>query len=475
MRRVLVLVVALLSGCSSLSNSSGLGATPGGVKDLRLARDLVKNGKVPPADAVLVEAMFAEHDLPLQGPACERTLCVRAAGGMAPDLSGKQLGFAQIGLSSSIDPDTWQRPATTFIFTVDVSGSMGWGYDTVDRPSAGQLARKALHGLADRLRPDDEVAIVTYGSKANLALPLQTGADPAKVHGTINELREDGSTNMEAGLQLAIDVAKRASRNMDKSIVVFTDEQPNVGATAPSRFELMVRGAASEHAYTSVLGFGMGLGAEVGRAMAAVRGANAFSMTQMGDVDTFLTDDAPYFTTPIAFDLKLTSTCDTGWSVERGFGFPRASDVEPSAELSVSSVFLSKRRGALLLAMAPQGDPDLLAHVALSYTQADGGRVEDNLEVRWARAQRDAQGKGFAQPTVARTTALALLTEAMHSALVDYGSKKEARAEATLEKAHERFVADAATLASPDLGAEVEFSAALLKLVKARAAQGTFY
>ncbi len=43
------------------------GATAGGVKDLALARELVKAGQVPPPEALLVEGAFSEHDLPLTG------------------------------------------------------------------------------------------------------------------------------------------------------------------------------------------------------------------------------------------------------------------------------------------------------------------------------------------------------------------------------------------------------------------------
>src|SRR4051812_3016659 len=100
----------LLSACGGDGGGGGMGATVGGVKDMRLARDLIGRGMVPPSDAILVEAMFSEHDLPLAGPPCERTLCLRSAAGFAPELDGTGRGFVQIGLSSAVDPATWQRP-----------------------------------------------------------------------------------------------------------------------------------------------------------------------------------------------------------------------------------------------------------------------------------------------------------------------------------------------------------------------------
>ena len=79
-----------------------------------------------------------------------------------------------------------------------------------------------------------------------------------------------------------------------------------------------------------------------------------------------------------------------------------------------------------------------------------------------------------AQHGAARTTALALLTEGMHEAAVEYSTSTESATE-TMRAAHERFVADAAALGDADLDQEVELSAALLSLMENHAEQGTLY
>jgi len=88
-------LMTLLTGCAAYGGDSlgagnygpgaEFGATQGGVKDMQLARTLVKEGRVPPKDAFVVEGMFSEHDLPLSGTPCARTLCLRGALGVAPD------------------------------------------------------------------------------------------------------------------------------------------------------------------------------------------------------------------------------------------------------------------------------------------------------------------------------------------------------------------------------------------------------
>jgi Ca-activated chloride channel family protein len=470
-------VLTFLVACGGgLSGSGDFGATPGGVKDLRIARELIAKGVIPPADALLVEAMFAEHDLPVEGSRCTTTLCLRAAAGFAPEIDGTPRGWAQIGLSSAISPTEFKRPSTTFVFTVDVSGSMGWGSGSDEHPTPGRLSRQLLHALADQLRPDDQVAIVTYGSDVDTLLSLRSGADKADVHEAIDELDTDGSTNMEAGLRLAREVAEEAlGETRQVRIVLFTDVQPNVGATTASEFEQIVRTAADQDIHTTVLALGLGIGPEVMRGMASLRGANAYSLTKSRDVEEFMADEYPWFTTPVAFDLRVNFS--GGWPIDRGLGFPAASD-EQQVGLKAETVFLSKRRGALLTAFSVPTQattPDGMGGTAdIAYLENWGTETRRSISFGYDGRPLDERGHWYAQRGVARTTALALFTEGMHQAAVEYGTDPES-AELTMRAAQERFMADVATLGDDDLPVEVELGAALLKLIEDRATQGTLY
>ena len=474
MRSKLSLVLLFAVGCGGGGGGSGggFGATPGGVKDLHLARALIAAGKVPPADALLVEAMFAEHDLPLEGGLCERTLCVRAAAGFAPDNDGQPRGFAQVGLSSTIDPTTWQRPSTTFIFTVDVSGSMGWGGET----TPGELSRKLLHQLTDQLRDDDMAAIVTYGGSVSTKLGLTSGANKTNLHAVISDLSEDGSTNMEAGMKRAYSIGEGAIGKTEQvRVIVFTDVQPNVGATTGGEFNTIVGNAAAEDVHTTVLALGTGIGPEVMRAMASLRGANAFSLINSEQVDTFMADEYPWFTTPIAYNLRVNAALDNGWSIARGLGFPAATDAE-QVGLKADTVFLSKRRGALLVELEPPGETalGLGGQFSLQYVEPDGTPIEDAAAFGYDGAALDERGHWYQQRGVARTTALALLTDSMHEAAKQYALNQPLALE-IMQAANTRFAADAAVLGDEDLQIEVELAAALTKLIEDRAPQGTLY
>ncbi len=483
--RALFSVLSLLlglSGCSfsgSTNFSSGgrFGATQGGVQDMGLARALVEEGRVPPPEAFVVEGMFSEHDLPVEGGACGDLLCVGSAGAIAPNLDGDARAWVQIGLSSTIDPETYERPSVSVIATVDVSGSMGWRYGDEGGDSPGELSRALLRRIAAELGEADRIAIVTYGSSVSTALAPTSGADRASVGAVIDGLREDGSTNMEAGLRRAYELAaSELGRSDEVRVMLFTDEQPNVGETSPTSFQSMVQAGADQGVGITIFGMGLGLGQELFEAMSHLRGGNAFSLMQQDDVGELMDDSWPWMVSPIAYDMHLTVTPSSSTRVTAGYGFPGAGE-DGAARLEVSTVFLSRRRGALLVEVArddelPIGQAGAI--LELGYTRPDGTAAAQTLTVDWSELAPDERGHAYAQPAAGRTVALALAVTGMRDAAERYGASPSA-AVAVAETVAARLREDAEALDDDALREEATFADALLELMRARAPQGDLY
>lgn len=486
---------ALLGACGTSDFLSGspagglaspggeFGATTGGVKDLGLARALIQGGRIPPAAAFPVEGAFAEHDLPLAGAACSRTLCLRGALGVAPQLEGGQAGWVQVAMSSNIDPQTYARPSLTIVATVDVSGSMGWDYRSGESkyPSGGALSYKLLKELAARLLPSDRVALVEYGSTARLALDFVPGNDP-RFAAAIEALRTTGSTNMEAGLRLAYDKVNQAlaqRTTQQHRIMLFTDEQPNVGATSETEFERIVAGGAAQGVGLTVFGMGPGLGQSLLVAMSHLRGGNAFTLTQLADVPALLEDSWPWMASPLAYDLKVELMPQPGFAIGAGFGFP-AAGTSGTTQLEASTVFLSKRKGGLLVRLDPtggQGLSGLGARGQLRYTDLAGLAVSEPLAVDYTGQALDGRGTWFQQPSVGKAVALAIGVTAMRRAAEMY-AKDPGGAATHLEAAVSRLVADDAALAAqgdPALAPVVQMAKDLLALIRKGAPQGDLY
>ncbi len=119
-----------------------------------------------------------------------------------------------------------------YVFVLDVSGSM----------------RSKLHTLADgveqalgKLNPDDRFRIVTFDNRArNLTRGFvpATPDNAAQAIDAVKKLRSGGSTNMYAGLQLALDDldADRAT-----SIILVTDAVTNTGVVDPGEFHRLLQ------------------------------------------------------------------------------------------------------------------------------------------------------------------------------------------------------------------------------------------
>lgn len=475
---VFVLVLgSLLTACdASLAGGpeGGLGATPGGVQDMGFARELIANGQVPPAEAFVVEGMFSEHDLPLNGAACSRILCLRTAAGIAPILEDDASAWLQVGMSSTINPDTFKRPSLSLVFVVDVSGSMGWEYQTPynEYQTPLKVAKLQMQKLVPQLGAKDRVAIVIYGSDSRTVLNFTAGSDSQKILAAIDALKSEGSTNMEAGLKTAFQLMKAAEGTEEKRLILFTDVQPNVGATGATQFQELVSEGASLGVGLTVFGVGVGLGAEVFSAMSKLRGGNAFTLFGSRDVNKILEEDWPYLVSPIAYDLSLELIPSDGFEVAEGYGFPTANK---EAKLDVSTVFLSKRRGGLLVRFATQNDiSNFSVEATLSYKTSQGQLLEEKLSANTTGQTLDKRGHYYGQPSVGKTVALALLVSAINEAATLYGSDAET-AVSLLDKALTRFKADVESLADDALAPEVKLSEDLLQLMKDGASQGTLY
>jgi Ca-activated chloride channel family protein len=476
-----LLTLALTVGCG-LSDSSAdfgsgptapadFGATQGGVQDMSFARDVVDNGRVPPPEAFVVEAMFSEHDLPIDGEACDTLLCLRAASGLAPDAHGEHSAWVQVGMSSTIDPDAFERPSLSVVAVVDVSGSMGWGYGGDYTP--GALSKALLTELSQRLGEVDRFAIVTYGSESKVLLNPLSASDQDRILNAIGSLQEAGSTNMEAGLRLGYQVAAdEVGKAEQVRVMLFTDVQPNVGATSASEFERLTEEAADGGVGLTVFALGLGLNPDVLRGMSQIRNANAFSLTKQEHVPELMEDSWPWMVSPIAYDLELRAVASEGFVVADGYGFPESTTRETG--LSVSTVFLSKRRGALLLRFAAEGEAPLDAlstELSLQYHTTDGERITESFTKSFAALSEEAP---FEQDGVRKTVLLARLVSAMKDSAELYATNQES-AVATMHAAHAQFEESLGDSESPEIEAERAFSAELLRLMQEGAQQESFY
>jgi Ca-activated chloride channel family protein len=113
--------------------------------------------------------------------------------------------------------------------------------------------------LVGRLRADDHVAIVTYATRATLALPATPVAHAADILTAVDGLTARGPTDGAMGLQLAYDVAKaNVVAGGVNRVILCTDGVFRVGITGWGDLVRLIEDKAKSGVFLTVLGFGTG-------------------------------------------------------------------------------------------------------------------------------------------------------------------------------------------------------------------------
>jgi len=212
-------------------------------------RRFLAQGQLPPPSAVRIEELINYFKYQDPSPSGDKPFSVHLEAAACPWSPEHKL--VRIGLKGKEIPRT-ERPPSNLVFLIDVSGSMR---DDNKLP----LVKSGLELLVSEMTENDRIAIVTYAGNAGVALESTLGSDRAKILGIIRGLRAGGSTNGEAGLQMAYDQAVKnlISRGANR-VILCTDGDFNVGVSGDDELVQIIGRHATTGVYLSVFGFGMG-------------------------------------------------------------------------------------------------------------------------------------------------------------------------------------------------------------------------
>ena len=213
-------------------------------------RRFLKDGQLPPVDAVRVEEMINYFDYDYQAPdTADHPFAADIALFTAPWDSESQL--LRIGIKG-YEIETAERPRANLVFLVDTSGSM-------DSPDKLPLLQRSLRLLLDQMRDDDRIAIITYAGHAGVVLEPTEGAERAKILNAIEGFHAGGGTAGAAGIHQAYRLAEAEfDANAINRVILATDGDFNVGISDPERLEDFIAAKRESGVYLSVLDFGRG-------------------------------------------------------------------------------------------------------------------------------------------------------------------------------------------------------------------------
>lgn len=447
-------ILLLLFGCSDsgFMNSADLGVDPGGSQDIELARTLIEGGQIPSREHFTVEGIYSEHELPLEGAACEALLCPRAAAAWTEPADGSAPGYLlQIGFGTAITTASFERAPLRLAVTIDVSGSMEDNLDFVKR---------GLRMMVDQLDAADEMAIVVYGARGEVLQGLTTMDADGKstMNEVIDDIHSEGSTNMEEGMSLAYGLLapEAGAVGVEDRLVLVTDAQPNTGSTSMDSFLGMARYYAAAGIGITVLGVDLNIGSELQDALAKTPGGNAYFLADDESLDHVFKDEFDYMMSPLAYDLEVSVTPGPDLGLGEGLGMPVDAAAGVSA-FGASTLFLSSRDGGMGLTLegaeVEVGAP--LADLQLSWRPVDGAAQSDTLSVIWQGGSAYVGAAGEADDLGVYT--LSVLTDAWRALIAGAefceGTTTDAEAHAVVGLAAERLGAVGVELDDPPIRA----------------------
>jgi Ca-activated chloride channel family protein len=274
-----------------------------------------------------------------------------------------------------LDARKWHRDPINLIAVVDKSGSMN-----------GQplnLVKECLLKVLSQFGPEDQMSIVLYGDRAHVYLdPIHTNrANRSAIAAAIANIESCGSTNMEEGLKVGFELARRSQESFHgrTRLMQFTDERPNVGDTSATGFMGLMEAGSLEGIGQTTIGVGQEFGAELASRVSSVRGGNLFYFANAAEMKKTFEEELDTLVSELAYDLDVAIKPAPGLKIAGVYGVPGEllkSDGQRGVLFHVSTLFLSKRRGAIYVALAPENEnlpaqefqpSAMLASVRLSY------------------------------------------------------------------------------------------------------------
>ncbi len=262
-----------------------------------VARKYVQDGSLPPQDAIRPEEFINFFD-PGYTPPASSAFALYAEGAPSPFASDGTL-LLRFGVQGYRIPESQRKPVS-LTFVIDISGSMN-----LDNRLG--LVKRALQVLVERLRADDRVGVVVFGTSARVALQPTRADRKDLILNAINGLRTEGSTNAEAGLRLGYQQAmQNFNPNATNKVILCSDGVANTGQVNADSILEFIQGYIKEGITLNTYGFGMGNFNDVLLERLADRGDGMYAyIDSMEEAYRLFIDNLTGSLVTIALDAKI--------------------------------------------------------------------------------------------------------------------------------------------------------------------------
>lgn len=280
---------------TTVSPLSTFGADVDTATYTNVRRFLLQQNTLPPKDAVRTEEFLNYFTYNYKAPQGDADFHVNFESMDAPWSPDRKLLL--VGVQAK-DVETKDLPPSNFVFLIDNSGSMF---------SVFPMVIEAMNTLADQLRENDRISIVTYGGGVSTLMDGGSGADKEAVKKKISSLCFGGYTPGGAGIVEAYKLAhKHFIKGGNNRIVLITDGDFNVGVSSESELVTMVEKERQSAIYLSAFGVGSGNYKDSKLKMLANKGnGNYFYLDNVREAKRVMTNEMTGKMFTLAKDVKF--------------------------------------------------------------------------------------------------------------------------------------------------------------------------
>lgn len=181
-------------------------------------------------------------------PPPDSGVAIRTAAGPSP-FTTSNVRLLQVGVQAAALASASREPVELTV-AVDVSPRMGHG-------GRLEIVRQSLVDLIERLRPEDRVSIVAFGTNIRVLVDRSAPNNPL-LRPAIGRLAPEQGTNFHAGVERAVETASVSADRKRRQIVVFADAPTFVTQAQRSATRRVLAAAAGNKIGISIVDLSQG-------------------------------------------------------------------------------------------------------------------------------------------------------------------------------------------------------------------------
>ncbi|MCK6518177.1 hypothetical protein L6R46_24350 [Myxococcota bacterium] len=349
----------------------------GDIEDLYLA---LAQGVLPEPGVIRPEGLFALHDLPTRktGP-CEVTLCLLSeVSALAPPAAAPAQAFVMLGFDTNLPLEGWSRPPMHVAVVIDADPAL--------LHQGGGALVGALLGLQANMGPEDRLSLLSAARDEVVVAQSLAGDDQGGWISAARRVALSPEAQVSQGVQRAARLLQETTPpGHQKRVLVLSGGAAQRMGAAPETLRAQATTLAETGIGVTAITFGGGLNNEGLAALAGAKGGAFSRAPSMEGVGRIFGEDFEALFVPLAYRFGLEISPASGWRLSGVFGVPEAAlvwDNTGVARLSVETLFVSRKRGAIYLTFAPEGvsgmppaplrEGSALAEIRLSYQELSG-------------------------------------------------------------------------------------------------------